>query len=171
VPLEVLIDAGRLRSRVVELAKVISQDFPTGVLLIAVLKGSVHFLSDLARELTVEAELDFMSVSSYGGQMESSGQIQILKDLDRNIEGRDVLIVEDIVDTGQTLAHLQALLLTRQPRSLKTVALLDKTEARKVKVPVDYTGFPLASEFVVGYGLDYGERFRNLPYIAIYRES
>lgn len=141
------------------------------VLLIAVLKGSVHFLSDFARELKLEAMLDFMQTSSYGSGKSSTGVVQIRKDLDINIEGLNVIIVEDIVDTGVTLSHLRELLATRKPKSLRVVALLSKPEARKVHPPVEYIGFEIPNEFVVGYGLDYAERFRNLPYIAVLSEG
>lgn len=169
--LDVLIDEATLQARITQIAEEVSRDFADGVLLVAILKGSVHFLSDLARKLTVEAQLDFMSVSSYGAAKQSSGIVQIRKDLDASIEGRDVLIVEDIVDTGKTLAYLQELLQTRNPRSLRTVALLSKPSARTQEVPVEYIGFPIADEFVVGYGLDFAERYRNLPYIAVLRDS
>lgn len=170
--LDVLISEETLRTRIAELARRVEKDLEgEEVLLIAVLKGSVHFLSDFARELKLEAQLDFMQTSSYGSGKSSSGVVQIRKDLDINIEGLNVLIVEDIVDTGVTLSHLRELLLTRKPKSLRVVALLSKSEARKVHPSVEYIGFEIPNEFVVGYGLDYAERFRNLPYIAVLREG
>jgi len=141
------------------------------VVLIGVLKGSIHFLSDLGRAMKSDAEIDFLQTSSYHGGKSSSGVVQIRKDLDINIEGLNVIIVEDIVDTGVTLSHLRELLSTRKPKSLKVVALLSKEGCRKVHPFVEYIGFEIPNEFVVGYGLDYAERYRNLPYIAILREE
>lgn len=170
--LDVLLSKDQIQTRIAELARKIESDFEgEPILLIAVLKGSVHFLSDLAREISGETQLDFMQTSSYGSGKSSTGVVQIRKDLDINIEGLNVIIVEDIVDTGITLSHLRDLLSTRKPKSLKVVALLSKSEARKVHPPVEYIGFEIPNEFVVGYGLDYAERFRNLPYIAILREG
>jgi len=170
--LDVLISEESLRARIVELAREIEKDADVGpVLLIGILKGSLHFLSDLARELKLDAQIDFMQTSSYGSGKSSRGIVQIRKDLDTNIEGLSVIIVEDIVDTGITLSHLRELLSTRNPKSLKIVSLLSKPEARKVHPAVEYIGFEIPNEFVVGYGLDYAERFRNLPYIAILREG
>jgi len=170
--LDVLISEESLRARIVELAREIEMDADVGpVLLIGILKGSLHFLSDLARELKLDAQIDFMQTSSYGSGKSSRGIVQIRKDLDTNIEGLSVIIVEDIVDTGITLSHLRELLSTRNPKSLKIVSLLSKPEARKVHPSVEYIGFEIPNEFVVGYGLDYAERFRNLPYIAILREG
>ncbi|HSI74143.1 MAG TPA: hypoxanthine phosphoribosyltransferase, partial [Fimbriimonas sp.] len=170
--LDVLISEQKLRERISQLADEISRDNPVGpLLLVGVLKGSFHFLSDLARLLSTDSSVDFMQVSSYQDRKSSTGIVQIRKDLDINIEGLDVLVVEDIVDTGYTLSHLRELLATRKPKSLKVVALLSKPEARKVETPVEYIGFEIPNEFVVGYGLDYAERYRNLPYIAILREG
>ena len=170
--LDVLLDEATLRAKITELARQVEADANgEPVLLVAVLKGSVHFLSDFARELRLDAKLDFMQTSSYGSGKSSTGIVQIRKDLDINIEGLNVIIVEDIVDTGVTLSHLRELLSTRRPKSLKVVALLSKSEARKVHPPVEYIGFEIPNEFVVGYGLDYAERYRNLPYIAILREG
>ena len=170
--LETLISEEVLRAKVHELAEEIDRDLDGDeVLLIGVLKGSVHFLSDLSRTLRAPSQLDFIQTSSYHSGKSSTGVVQIRKDLDINIEGKSVLIVEDIVDTGVTLNHLRELLSTRSPKSLKVVALLSKPEARKVHTPIEYVGFEIPNEFVVGYGLDYAERFRNLPYIAILRED
>jgi hypoxanthine phosphoribosyltransferase len=169
---EVLISEEELRARTAELAHMIDEDFKgESVLLVAVLKGSVHFLSDLGRALSLDTEIDFLQTSSYHGGKSSTGVVQIRKDLDINIEGLNVIIVEDIVDTGVTLSHLRELLSTRKPKSLKVVALLSKTGTRTVHPPVEYIGFEIPNEFVVGYGLDYAERYRNLPYIAILREE
>lgn len=170
--LEVLKSGEAVRTRIVELAREIEADLNgEPVLLVGILKGSIHFLSDLARELNLDAHLDFIQTSSYGSGKSSAGVVQIRKDLDINIENLNVLIVEDIVDTGVTLSHLRELLATRKPKSLKVVALLSKPQARKVHPAVEYIGFEIPNEFVVGYGLDYAERFRNLPYIAILREG
>lgn len=170
--LDVLLDHAALQSKIAEIARAIEAEYgDEPVLLVAVLKGSIHFLSDLARNLRLETQVDFMQTSSYGSGKSSSGVVQIRKDLDINIEGLNVIIVEDIVDTGVTLSHLRELLSTRKPKSLRVAALLSKPEARKVHPPVEYVGFVIPNEFVVGYGLDYAERYRNLPYIAILREG
>jgi len=139
--------------------------------LVNVLKGGFIFLADLVRQLTIPCEMDFMVVSSYEDKLESSGVVRILSDLGLNLEGRHVLIVEDIVDTGLTLEYLRELLLARNPASLRIVTLLDKPARRKVEVPLDWVGFDVPDEFVVGYGLDYAQRFRNLPYITVLDES
>jgi hypoxanthine phosphoribosyltransferase len=165
--MQVLVSAERIQARVRELAAEIHRDHPDGVHLIAVLKGAFVFLSDLARAIPDSCSLDFMAVSSYGSSTKSSGQVQLLKDLESGLEGRDVVIVEDIVDTGLTLAYMQQILLARSPRHLRTACLLSKPSRRKVDVKVDYIGFEIEDRFVVGYGLDYAERYRNLPYIAV----
>jgi len=165
--MDTFISAEDIQQRVRELAAEIHRDFPGGVHLICVLKGAFIFLSDLARALEGSATLDFMAVSSYGTATKSSGQVQLLKDLDVGLEGRDVIIVEDIVDTGLTLTYLQDILRARAPRSLRTACLLSKPSRRKVDVKVDYIGFTIEDRFVVGYGLDYAEKYRNLPYIAV----
>jgi hypoxanthine phosphoribosyltransferase len=165
--MQTLISADRIQGRVRELAHEIRRDHPDGVHLVCVLKGAFVFLSDLARALEGEATLDFMAVSSYGSSTKSSGQVQLLKDLDSGLEGRDVVIVEDIVDTGLTLNYLQDILRARSPRSLRTVCLLSKPSRRQVDVKVEYIGFNIEDRFVVGYGLDYAEKHRNLPYIAV----
>jgi hypoxanthine phosphoribosyltransferase len=170
--LEVLISQERVAQRTRELALEIRRDLgDESVLLVGVLKGSLMFLADLARELDLNVEMDFVQVSSYGAGKSSSGIVQIRKDLDINIEGRNVLIVEDIVDTGITLSHLRELFGTRKPKSLRVVSLLSKPEARRLQTVVEYVGFEIPNEFVVGYGLDFAERYRNLPYIAILREA
>jgi hypoxanthine phosphoribosyltransferase len=137
---------------------------------VGILKGSIHFLSDLGRYLKIDAEVDFMQAKSYEGTT-STGNIRILKDLDCDIANRNVIIVEDIVDTGLTISHLLSHLRLRRPRTLRVASLLSKPASRKVQIEPDYLGFSIPNEFVVGYGLDFDERYRNLPYIAIYRES
>jgi hypoxanthine phosphoribosyltransferase len=165
--MQVLISSEQIQARVRELAAEIHRDHPDGVHLIAVLKGAFVFLSDLARAIPGWCSLDFMAVSSYGSSTKSSGQVQLLKDLESGLEGRDVVIVEDIVDTGLTLAYMQQILQARAPRTLRTACLLSKPSRRKVVVKVDYIGFEIEDKFVVGYGLDYAERYRNLPHIAM----
>jgi len=164
---QVLISADDIQRRVRELAEEIHRDHPDGVHLVCVLKGAFILLADLARNLPGTSTLDFMAVSSYGTSTKSSGQVQVLKDLDSPIEGRDVLIVEDIVDTGLTLTYLQDILRARSPRHLRTACLLSKPSRRKIDVQVDYVGFSIEDKFVVGYGLDYAGQYRNLPYIAV----
>jgi len=165
--MDVLIAATDIDERVKALALEIHRDHPDGVHLICVLKGAFMFLSDLARQLPSPATLDFMAVSSYGTSTKSSGQVQVLKDLGSSVEGRDVVIVEDIVDTGLTLTYLQDILRARSPRHLRTACLLSKPSRRKIDVKVEYIGFTIEDRFVVGYGLDYAEQYRNLPYIAV----
>jgi hypoxanthine phosphoribosyltransferase len=164
---EVLVTAEDLQRRVAELGEEISRDYAgRSLLLIGVLKGAVFFLSDLMRFIEIPVEVDFMAVASYGSATDSSGVVRILKDLDAAIEGRDVLIVEDIVDSGLTLQYLLRNLGSRNPRTLEVCALLTKPERRKVDLPTRYVGFEIPDRFVVGYGLDYAERHRNLPYVA-----
>jgi hypoxanthine phosphoribosyltransferase len=164
---EVLVSAEELRRRVEELGEQISRDYAgRELLLIGVLKGAVFFLSDLMRVIDIPVEVDFMAVASYGSATDSSGVVRILKDLDASIEGRDVLIVEDIVDSGLTLQYLMRNLGSRNPRTLEVCALLTKPERRKVDLPTRYVGFEIPDRFVVGYGLDYAERHRNLPFVA-----
>ena len=165
---ETLVAEDRLAERVRELGREISADY-TGrdLLLVGVLKGAVFFLADLMRHLEVDCEVDFMAVASYGSSTDSSGVVRILKDLDASIEGRNVLIVEDIVDSGLTLSYLLRTMRARDPASLEVCALLTKPERRKVDLPIRYTGFEIPDRFVIGYGLDYGERFRSLPYVAV----
>jgi hypoxanthine phosphoribosyltransferase len=165
---EILVQPDELEHRVSELAAQISKDYAgKDVLLIGVLKGAVFFLADLMRKIDVDCEVDFMAVSSYGSSTDSSGVVRILKDLDASIEGRDVLIVEDIVDSGLTLQYLLRTLRARDPASLEVCALLTKPERRKVDLPIRYTGFEIPNEFAIGYGLDHDERYRNLPYVAV----
>lgn len=165
---KVLISEAQIKRRVKELAEEISRDYadrtPT---LVSILKGGIVFLTDLMRDLSVLHEVDFMSVSSYDSAIETSGVVRILADLSRNIEGKDVLIVEDIVDSGLTLDYIRHILLARHPRSLKICTLLDKKARRRIEVPIDYVGFEVPDEFVIGYGLDYQEKYRNLRYVAV----
>ena len=164
---DILVPAEDLNRRVRELAAEVSRDYAgKDLLLIGVLKGAVFFVSDLMRHLDIPVEVDFMAVASYGSATKSSGVVRILKDLDAAIEGRDVLIVEDIVDSGLTLQYLMRNLGSRNPRTLEVCALLTKPERRKVDLPTRYVGFEIPDRFVVGYGLDYAERHRNLPFVA-----
>ncbi len=168
---EVLVAEEDLQRRVSELAGEISLDYQgKKVLLVAILKGAVPFLADLMRRLEVSSELDFMAVSSYGSSTDSSGVVRILKDLDVSIAGRDVLIVEDIIDSGLTLHYLLRTLKAREPNSLEVCALLTKPERRRVDLPIRYVGFEIPNRFAIGYGLDHGEAYRGLPYVAALRE-
>jgi hypoxanthine phosphoribosyltransferase len=165
---KVLIDEQTLRARVAEMGAKISSDYAgKDILLVGVLKGAVFFMADLMRHLSIPCEVDFMAISSYGASTDSSGVVRILKDLDINIEGRHVLVVEDIIDSGLTLSYLMRTLEARAPASLQICALLTKPDRREIKVPVRYTGFEIPNEFVIGYGLDYAERYRNLPYVGV----
>jgi len=170
--IELLIPGSKIEARVKELGREISSDY-RGLkpILVSILKGSFLFLADLTRAIDVPHEIDFLSVSSYGSSTEFSGVVRLLKDLGTNIGDRDVLVVEDIVDTGLTWRYIRNNLLTRGPTSLRIVTLLDKRERRVVDVPVDYVGFVIPDRFVVGYGLDYQERYRNLPYIGALDDS
>jgi hypoxanthine phosphoribosyltransferase len=164
---EILVQPDELAHRVRELGGEISRDYAgRDLLLIGVLKGAVFFLADLMRHIEVPCEVDFMAVSSYGSSTDTSGVVRILKDLDAPLEGRDVLIVEDIVDSGLTLQYLMRTLQTRGPASLEVCALLTKPERRLVETPARYVGFEIPDRFAIGYGLDYAERYRNLPYVA-----
>ena len=170
--LEVLIDAQRIAARVQDIATQIREDLGDGeIVLIAVLKGCFPFIADLARAMEGDVVVDFMQTSSYGKGLSSRGNVQIVRDHDIDIAGRDVVIVEDIVDTGLTLQALRDMLGTRRPNSLSCAALLDKKEARTQDVKVEYTGFEIPNVFVVGYGLDHAERYRNLPYVAVLHQS
>jgi hypoxanthine phosphoribosyltransferase len=164
---EILVQADELQHRIREMADEISRDYEgRDLLLIGVLKGAVFFLADLMRHLDIPCEVDFMAVSSYGSSTDSSGVVRILKDLDAPLEGRNVLIVEDIVDSGLTLQYLMRTLAARNPASIEVCALLTKPERRKVETPARYVGFEIPDKFAIGYGLDYDERYRNLPYVA-----
>jgi hypoxanthine phosphoribosyltransferase len=168
---EILVQQDDLAHRVKALGEQISAEYEgRSLLLVGVLKGAFFFLSDLMRELDVSCEVDFMAVASYGSSTDSSGVVRILKDLDASIEGRDVLIVEDIVDSGLTLSYLLRTLRAREPASLEVCALLTKPERRKVDLPIRYVGFEIPNRFVIGYGLDHGERFRQLPYVAVLKD-
>jgi hypoxanthine phosphoribosyltransferase len=168
---EALVSQEDLQRRVRELGAEISRDYDgKDLFLVGVLKGAVFFLSDLMRAIEVPCEVDFMAVASYGSSTDSSGVVRILKDLDATIEGRDVLIVEDIIDSGLTLSYLLRTLKAREPRSLEVCALLTKPERRKVELPIRYTGFEIPNKFAIGYGLDHAERYRNLPYVAVLAE-
>jgi hypoxanthine phosphoribosyltransferase len=168
----VMISEQQLRERIAELGAEISRDYAgERVLLVAVLRGAALFLADLSRQITVPVELDFMAVSSYGSSTKSSGVVRILKDLDEQIEGRHVLVVEDILDTGLTLKYLLKNLASRKPASLEVVTLLNKEGKQRVPISCTYVGFVVPDEFVVGFGLDFAERYRNLPYIGVLRPS
>lgn len=165
---EILITEEQIRQRTRELAQEISRDYEgQDLLLICVLKGGIVFLVDLMRELTVPHSVDFMATSSYGAATESSGVVRLLKDLDAPIAGRDVLIVEDIIDSGRTLDYLTRILRERNPASLRICSLLNKPERREVKIPIDYLGFNIPNKFVFGYGLDLDQLYRNLPFVAV----
>ncbi len=169
---EILVQADELQHRVREMGAQITLDYEgKDLLLIGVLKGAVFFLSDLMRHIEVPCEVDFMAVASYGSSTQSSGVVRILKDLDAAIEGRDVLIVEDIVDSGLTLSYLLRNLQARGPASLEVCALLTKPERREVDLPTRYVGFEIPDKFAIGYGLDHAERYRNLPYVAALRHE
>jgi len=167
---EILIDEEPLQTRIDELGREISVDYEgRDLLLVGVLKGAVFLLADLMRRLSVPCEIDFMAISSYGAGTDSSGVVRILKDLDASIAGRDVLVIEDIIDSGLTLSYLMRSLTAREPASLEVCALLTKPERREIEIPVRYVGFEIPNKFVIGYGLDYAERYRNLPYIGVLR--
>jgi hypoxanthine phosphoribosyltransferase len=169
---QILVQPDDLGHRVTQLAEEISRDYEgRELLLVGVLKGAVFFLSDLMRQLEIPCEVDFMAVSSYGSSTESSGVVRILKDLDTPIDGRHVLVVEDIVDSGLTLKYLLRTLSARNPASLEVCALLEKPERRKVDLQIRYTGFEIPNRFVIGYGLDHLERYRNLPYVAVLNQN
>ncbi len=164
----ILLDADTIQRRVSELGEQISRDYQgQDLLLLCILKGGVVFLTDLMRCISVPHAIEFMAVSSYGAATESSGVVRIVMDMNTPIQDRDLLIVEDIVDTGYTLAYIKNMLQTRGPRSIRVCALLNKPERRRVDVTLDYVGFDIPNEFVIGYGLDYGERYRNLRYVGV----
>lgn len=165
---KVMISEEKVDLRIKEMAEQISKVYEgKSVHLICILKGSVFFTCELAKRITVPTTLDFMSVSSYGSETVSSGRVRILKDLDESIQGKNVIIVEDIIDSGRTLAYLKDLLAARAPESLKICTLLDKPDRREIDVEVDYVGFVIPDEFVVGYGLDFDQYYRNLPYVGV----
>ncbi len=169
---KVLFSKEQLAKRIKELAAQLDKDYAGKTpLMVAILKGSVMFFTDLIREMTLPLEIDFMSISSYGSGVKSSGEVKMIKDLDNKIEGKDVIIVEDIVDSGYTMKYLTHLLEARNPSSIKICALLDKPSRRETDVAVDYKGFEVGNEFVVGYGLDYAARYRNIPMNGILRCS
>ena len=170
---KILITSEQIQTRILELGAQIAQDYAplSDLLLVGVLKGCVMFMVDLARAIPMPLALDFIATSSYGHSTESSGVVRLLKDLDTDIAGRQVLIVEDIIDSGLTLEYLRSQLVRRNPASLRICALLNKPERREADVPIDYLGFDIPNEFVVGYGLDFGERYRNLPYIGVLKEE
>src|SRR6187549_1049806 len=170
---EILITEEQIRDKVRELGRKVTADYAeTSVTLVSVLKGSLPFMADLMRAIEIPVQIDLMEVSSYGGATtETSGLVRILKDLSSSIAGKDVLIVEDIIDTGLTLNYLLRYLRGKNPRSLRICALLDKPARRLVEIPIDYTGFVIPDEFVVGYGLDFGEYYRNLPFIGVLRRE
>lgn len=166
--LKILLTKEQINEKVGEMGKQISKDYKgRNLLLVTVLKGAVVFLADIMREIDIHAEIDFMVVSSYGSGVKSSGVVKIIKDLDTQLEGKDILIIEDILDSGLTLSYIKDLLASRNPASIKIAALLDKPSRRKVDLQADYVGFAVPDEFVIGYGLDYDEKYRNLPYIGV----
>lgn len=169
---QILLTSEQIQNKVEELGKKISVDYKgKELLLICILKGSFIFMSDLCKKIELPLTLDFMAVSSYGDSTQSSGVVRIIKDLEEDIEGKDVLIVEDIIDTGLTLSYLINILESRGPKTVKVCTLLDKPERRKSKVKPDYLGFTIPDEFVVGYGLDYAEKYRNSPFVSILSEE
>ncbi len=169
---EVLISEKEIENRIAELGEQITRDYAgKSLLLIGILKGSVIFMADLMRRIRLDVEMDFMSVSSYGGATSSSGVVRILKDLDEDIRGKNVLIVEDIIDTGLTLTYIKEYLEKRAPESLRIVTLLDKPARRKVDLEIDYIGFEVEDKFIVGYGLDIDQKYRHLPYVSWIRED
>ena len=169
---EILLDERTIKGKVREIGKKVSRDYEgKELILVGILKGSVPFMADLLREVTIPCSMDFMAVSSYGDSTKSSGVVRILKDLDYEIEGKHVLIVEDIIDSGTTLAYLVDYLKGRKAKSIEIVSLLNKTVRRKVNVKAKYIGFEVPDYFLVGYGLDYAEKYRNFPYIGILKEE
>ncbi len=168
----VLLSKDEIEDRVKELARAISEDYQgKELLLVGILKGAAVFLADLMRHMSIDVRIDFMAVSSYGASSKSTGVVRILKDLEQSIEGRHVLVVEDIVDTGLTLNYLLEILRARDPASVRICALLDKPSRREIEVPVDYKGFAIPDEFVVGYGLDFNEKYRHLPDIYVLKKE
>lgn len=169
---KVLIDEDRIQNRVKEIAEKINEDYKDkDLLLLCILKGSIMFMGDLMKYINVKLDIEFMGVSSYGNSITSSGSIRIIKDLDMSVENRNILIVEDIIDTGITLSYIRDYLKGKNAKSVEIVALLDKPSGRKVDISSKYIGFEVGNEFVIGYGLDYAEKYRNLPYIGVLNES
>jgi hypoxanthine phosphoribosyltransferase len=169
---EVLVDQAQIQERVRVLGETISREYQgRDLLLVSVLKGSIVFMADLIRAISIPHEIDFMATSSYGSGVSSSGVVRILKDLNHSIEGRNIVVVEDIIDSGHTLSYLLRILQERQPASIRILTLLDKPDRREVDVPVDWIGFSIPNAFVVGYGLDYNEIYRNLPYIGVLKPA
>ncbi len=168
----VMLSAAEIQTRIATLAAEVSRDYPPGedLHLVAILKGAFLFLGDLIRAMDRPVTIDFMALSSYAKGTTSSGEVRMIKDLDSGLEGRNVIIVEDIVDTGLTLSYLQEILHARNPKTLRTACLLNKPSRRQIAVKVEYVGFTIEDRFVVGYGLDYGEKYRNLPYIGVLNE-
>ncbi len=165
---EILVSEAELKEKVTQLGEQISRDYAgKNLLLVSILKGSVVFMADLMRAITIPASIDFMVVSSYGAGTNTSGLVKIVKDLDQNLAGKDVLIVEDILDTGVTLSKLKPMLELRNPNSIRICTILDKPSRRKADITADYQGFAVPDEFVVGYGLDYDEKYRNLPFVGV----
>lgn len=168
----VLISEEELHAKIAEMGAAISRDYAgKNLLMVSVLKGSIMIMADLMRAITVPCEIDFMSVSSYGNGAKTSGVVKIIKDLDENLEGKDLLLVEDILDSGKTLSYITTLLKARNPASIKVCTLLDKPERREADITADYSGFPVPNEFVVGYGLDYAQKYRNLPFIGVLKRE
>ena len=168
----ILISEEQIKKRIQELAVKLDKEYEgKRPLMVSILKGSVMFYADLLRAMSIPVEMDFMAISSYGAGAKSSGEVKLIKDLDRKIEGRDVVIVEDIIDSGYTISYLKRMLYSRKPASVKICALLDKYARRVVPIEADFKGFDIEDEFVIGYGLDYAERYRNLPYIGILKRS
>ena len=166
--ISILISEERVDKRIREMAETISAEFEgETVVLVCILKGSVFFTCELAKRLTIPVTMDFMCVSSYGDETKSSGIVRISKDLDQSVEGKNVIIIEDIIDSGRTLSYLMEMMKTRKPKTLRLCTLLDKPSRRVMDVAVDYTGFEIEDKFVVGYGLDYAQKYRNLPYIGV----
>ena len=169
---KVLVTEDEICAKSREIGQVLTQEYKDkNPLMVAILKGSVPFFAELTKRIDTHIEMDFMVVSSYHGGTSSSGEVKMIKDLDTSVEGRDIIIVEDIIDTGRTLLYLKQLLLHRKAKSVKIITLVDKPEGRVVEIEADYVGFSLPNEFLVGFGLDYDEHFRNLPYIGILKEE
>ncbi len=169
---KILVSREEISRRCAELGEILTKEYQgKNPLVVGVLKGAVPFMADIVKEMDCQLELDFMDVSSYGNALVSSGEVKIIKDLDTNVEGREMLVVEDIIDSGRTLAYLVDLFKYRKANSVKIVTLLDKPEGRVVDIKADYVGFDVPNEFVVGYGLDYREQYRNLPYVGVLKPS